>query len=339
MTNMEETTLNEQEEVSEDVFRDNILKELMDIPGVGKVTAEKMYDGGYYSIMDVAVASTGSFMEATDTKEATATKIISGSRRLVKLGGSKTALEMYEESDTINKLSTGVSVLDEHMQGGLTPGLITQVYAEGGIGKTQMAYTTAVMATQPVEVGGLDTNVIFIDTEGTFMPKRIYQIAESRGFDPGKTLSRIHHVYARTTAEQILITQDWIKRKSAEVGGCRLVIIDSLMTRFRGEYTGRGKLSERQNLINRHMFDLLAFARANDAVIFVTVPVSSNPDAFFGGFAVATGGNIVKHNCAYVINIRRAKAGKVILRVEKAPDLPIGEVIGLINETGMTTGS
>lgn len=324
------------EETLEENFIKGVVDELKTLPGVGEATAEKLYEGGFYSIMDVAVSSAGSFMESTSISETTAIKIISGARGMVKLGNSRTALEMLEDEKDIRRLGTGVKELDLVMGGGLVPGLITQIYAEGGLGKTQWAKTIATIATQPVEDGGLDTNVLYIDTEGTFRPNRVKQIAESRGFDVGKTLSRIHTWTARTTAEQMLLVQNEIKKKAAELGNCKLVIIDSLITRFRGEYTGRGKLNERQNLINKHMFDLLSFARANDAVVLVTVPVSANPDSFFGGMAVATGGNIVKHNSAYVLNIRRAKQGRAVLRMEKAPDLPRTEVIGQITESGMT---
>lgn len=336
MARLEHNIEGANDEVLIDSFRDSIIEELKTLPGVGEATAEKIFDGGYYSIMDVAVASVGSFTESTAITDATAIKIISGARKMVDLGDSRTALEMLEEDKNIPKLSTGVKELDMAMQGGLTPGLITQIYAEGGLGKTQWAKTIATIATRPVEEGGLDTDVLYIDTEGTFRPNRVKQIAEARGFDVGKTLSRIHTWTARTTAEQILLVQDEIKKKSAELGGCKLVIIDSLMTRFRGEFTGRGKLGERQNLINKHMFDLLSFARANNAVILVTVPVSANPDAFFGNMAMPTGGNIVKHNSAYVLNIRRAKQGKVVLRVEKAPDLPMTEVLGQVKDSGMS---
>lgn len=325
-----------EEEVLEENFIKGIIDELKTLPGVGEATAEKIYEGGFYSIMDVAVSSVGSFMESTNISESTAIKIISGARGMVELGNSRTALEMLEDEKDMKRLSTGVKELDLVMEGGLVPGLITQIYAEGGLGKTQWAKTIATIATQPIEDGGFDTNVLYIDTEGTFRPNRVKQIAEARGYDVGKTLSRIHTWTARTTAEQILLVQDKIKRKAAELGDCKLVIIDSLMTRFRGEFTGRGKLGERQNLINKHMFDLLSFARANDAVILVTVPVSASPDAFFGGMAIPTGGNIVKHNSAYVLNIRRAKQGKAVLRVDKAPDLPRTEVVAQIKESGMT---
>ncbi|HZD35455.1 MAG TPA: hypothetical protein VE130_09645 [Nitrososphaeraceae archaeon] len=39
------------------------------------------------------------------------------------------------------------------------------------------------MAKQPIIEGGLDGGAIYIDTEGTFRPERLHQIAESRGFE------------------------------------------------------------------------------------------------------------------------------------------------------------
>ncbi len=47
------------------------------------------------------------------------------------------------------------------------------------------------MVQQPIPEGGLDGGVVYIDTEGTFRPERISEIAQNRGYDPEDILSRI----------------------------------------------------------------------------------------------------------------------------------------------------
>ena len=90
----------------------------------------------------------------------------------------------------------------------------------------------------------------------------------------------------------------------------RLLIVDSLTSHFRAEYVGRGALAERQQILNRHMHDLLNFATVNNAVIAVTNQVAAKPDAFFGDPTRPIGGHIVGHTATFRIYLRKGKAGK-----------------------------
>lgn len=77
---------------------------------------------------------------------------------------------------------------------------ISEVFGEFRCGKTQMSHTMSVIAQLPKDMGGAEGKVayigtlddlprgscspIFADTEGTFRPERIAQIAERFGVDP-----------------------------------------------------------------------------------------------------------------------------------------------------------
>lgn len=50
-----------------------------------------------------------------------------------------------------------------------------------GCGKTQLCHTMCVVAQLPKDMGGAEGKVVYIDTEGTFRPERIQQIAERYG--------------------------------------------------------------------------------------------------------------------------------------------------------------
>jgi DNA repair protein RadA len=52
-------------------------------------------------------------------------------------------------------------------------------------------YAMCPMARQPIELGGLDSGVIYIDTEGTFRPERLEQIARDRGLDHSHVLKSV----------------------------------------------------------------------------------------------------------------------------------------------------
>ena len=75
------------------------------------------------------------------------------------------------------KLTCGCKELDDILEGGMETGSITELYGENRSGKTQLCHTLAVTAQLPVSEGGGEGKVLYIDTEGTFRPNRIEQIA------------------------------------------------------------------------------------------------------------------------------------------------------------------
>ena len=101
---------------------------------------------------------------------------------------------------------------------------------------------------------------------------------------------------------------------------------------------GRGSLAERQQLLNRHMHDLLKFGTIYNAVITVTNQVSARPDVFFGDPTAPIGGNVVGHTATFRIYLRKSKGGKRIARLIDSPYLPEGETVIQISEDGVIDG-
>jgi DNA repair protein RadA len=66
------------------------------------------------------------------------------------------------------RCSTGCKALDELLLGGIETQAVTEFYGEFGSGKSQICHTLCAIARQPIEIGGLDSGVLYIDTEGTF---------------------------------------------------------------------------------------------------------------------------------------------------------------------------
>jgi len=191
----------------------------------------------------------------------------------------------------------------------------------------------AVNATMPFDKGGLEGEVIVIDTENTFRPERIVQIANALDMDPIETLHKIHVARAFNSSHQMLLVE-----KAMEMSHdmpVRLMVVDSLTAHFRAEYIGRGALAERQQLLNKHMHDLLRFGDLNNAVIAVTNQVSSKPDAFFGDPTRPIGGHIVGHAATYRIYLRKSKGGKRIARLIDSPNLPEAEAVFSVSEDGI----
>ncbi|UCE44655.1 MAG: DNA repair and recombination protein RadA [Methanobacteriota archaeon] len=199
---------------------------------------------------------------------------------------------------------------------------------------TQICHQLAVNCAKSVEDGGLDAHTIMIDTEQTFRPERITQMAEAAEMDPDEVLKRIHVARAFNSHHQMLLLE-----KAFEVAReipVRLLVVDSLTAHFRAEYIGRGALAERQQMLNKHMHDMLRFGDVHNAVIAVTNQVAAKPDAFFGDPTRPIGGHIVGHTATFRIYFRKSKGGKRIARLIDSPNLPEAEAVFQVSEAGIT---
>ena len=67
---------------------------------------------------------------------------------------------------------------------------MTEIAGEFGSGKSQLCYTLCMTGNMSEKKGGLGGNIIFIDTENTFRPERIHQIAENRGIGAPEEIQR-----------------------------------------------------------------------------------------------------------------------------------------------------
>ena len=306
---------------------------LEELPGVGPAIAEKLREAGYTDILAIAVASPKTLAEECEIGEKKAMDIIEGAKVMADVGGFETGEDILERRKLIQKLTTGSKAFDELMGGGLESQAIVEFFGEFGSCKTQVCFQLAVNATMPVERGGLDSEVIVLDTENTFRPERIIQMAEYLGLDPLETLKKIHVARAFNSDHQILLVEK--AGEMAKEKKVKLLIVDSLTSHFRAEYVGRGALAERQQLLNRHMHDLLDFATVNNALIAVTNQVASKPDAFFGDPTRPIGGHIVGHTATFRLYLRKGKAGKRIARLIDSPSLPEGEAVFMVSEDGI----
>lgn len=308
-------------------------KTLEDIPGVGPAIAEKLREAGYSDMMKIAVAAPADLAEACEIGEKKAQDIIEGAKLCADIGGFETGDSILQRRESVTKLTTGSKAFDELLGGGIESQAITEFYGEFGSCKTQVCFQLAVNATMPEDRGGLDSDVIIIDSENTFRPERIVQMANYLGVDPDATLKRIHVARAFNSQHQVLLVDK--ANDLAKDLKVRLLIVDSLTSHFRSEYLGRGALAERQQILNKHMHDLLSFATINNAAIAVTNQVAAKPDAFFGDPMRPIGGSIVGHTSTFRIYLRKGKAGKRIARLVDSPNMPEGEAVFMVTEDGI----
>ncbi len=161
---------------------------------------------------------------------------------------------------------------------------------------TQLGLTLAVNVQLPVEKGGANGKCVFIDTEGTFRPARIKQIAEILGANQEKVLKNILVARAFNSDHQILLLEK-ISEMVKQGEPIKLLIVDSLTAHFRAEFSGRGQLADRQQKLNKYLHNLMRLAEQHNLAVYVTNQVMANPAQMFGDPTTAIGGNIVGHAC------------------------------------------
>ncbi len=307
---------------------------ITDIPGIGPGTATKLEAAGVYDLMGLAVMSPSDLAELAGLGEAVARKAIQAARGMMKLGFTDGAEYDKKRKDVVY-ITTGSQSLNGLLGGkGVESKAITEAYGAFGSGKTQLALTLAVNVQLPLEQGGANGKAVYIDTEGTFRPDRIRQIAEGIGANGDKVLKNILVARAFNSDHQILLL-DKITEMIKGGEPIKLVVIDSLTAHFRAEFSGRGQLADRQQRLNRYLHQLMKLAEQHNLVVYVTNQVMSNPAMMFGDPTTAIGGNIVGHASTYRMYLRRGKQGSRVAKLIDSPNLPDNEAQFFVTEAGV----
>ena len=299
------------------------------LPGIGPATAEKLKEGGYDTLMSIAVASPGMIVDASGVSESVARKIISAARDIFDMG-FESGLDVLDKRSRVSKISIGCPSFDELLGGGFETGAITEAFGEFGSGKTQIAHLLAVNTIKQYP----GSVVVYIDTENTFRPERITQLAEGAGMDPTAVLKQIKVARAYNSDHQLLMAEKVADLVTKEHLNVKLVVVDSLTAHFRAEYIGRGTLAERQQKLNKHMHALLKLADIHSVCVFLTNQVMAKPDQFFGDPTQAIGGHIVAHASTFRLYLRKGKKGSRVAKLIDSPNLAEGECNFMVETEG-----
>jgi DNA repair protein RadA len=305
---------------------------LEDIAGVGEKIAEKLREVGFSDPMSIAVSSPGELAAIAEIGEGQAAKIIHSVRQMLEIG-FETADKIAERRANVAKITTGSKNLDNLLGGGIETQAITEAYGAYGSGKTQLGFQLAVNTQLPKEKGGLDGNVLWVDTENTFRPERIAQIAKASKLDPEKVLKNIHVARAFNSEHQMFLVEK--ANEIIEEKNIKLIVVDSLTSHFRSDFVGRGELAPRQQKLNKHLHTLQKLADAHNVAIYITNQVMARPDILFGDATTFVGGHVLAHMATYRCYLRRGKEGARICRLIDAPGLPEGEAVFKVTEAGL----
>ncbi len=307
-------------------------RELEDLPGVGGVTAEKLRNSGYGDFSKLATASPHELSEVAGLGVESAKKAIEAAKTMVEIG-FESADVIFERRKSIGRITTSSKNLDELLGGGVETQAITEAYARFSSGKTQLGFQLCINVQKAPEKGGLGGSVLFVDTEHTFRPDRIVQLANAAGLDPEATLKNIHVARAENSDHQMILiekAEEIIKSKNI-----RLIIVDSLTSQFRSDYMGRGALGERQQKLNKHVHMLQRLADKHNLAVYVTNQVMDDPGMLFGDPTKPIGGHVLAHASTYRMYLRKSKDEKRIARLVDSPNLPEGECVFKVTKDGL----
>jgi len=178
---------------------------------------------------------------------------------------SLTFAEALETAKGLGKLSTGSAGLDGLLGGGYEEGKITEVFGASNTGKTQLATQATVMA------AAKGWRSVYVDTESTFRPERVLQMAESRSLDSRAALESVYSLRARDVEAQSHV----MKRMADDprVSSAKLVVVDTVTKNFSLEFPDR--VGRRQGALGVYLNRIAIDAYLHRRVVLLTNRVAS----------------------------------------------------------------
>ena len=342
--------------------------DISQLEGVGSVRRNRLSEHGITTPMDLMVRGPVEIADITGLTRDQAGTICEKARQycvdngiLQKSFQNASDVLAYRKNEiNTNRITTGAKSLDNLFGGGIETEALTEFYGAFGSGKSQICHTLAVMAQLPKDQGGLNAEVIYFDTENTFRPERIRDIVINRELvplkekekkaDPNvpenendvmKFIDRITVAKCYNTSHQMLLgdqVSDILNREKVDKDKdkdpmTRLIIIDSISTHFRSEYTGRGLLAEKQQLLNKYVHKLKRLAEAYKLAIVVTNQVMGNPDGF-GSPVKPVGGHVMGHGSTYRVYLKKSLKTRRIAKMDDSPMHAQNEVVFDLTEAG-----
>jgi len=289
--------------------------------GIAANDIQKLNDAGYHTVESIAHATTRKLSDVKGISEAKVNKLKEMVKNMVPMD-FKTAADALEDRKALVTLTTGSVELDKLLEGGVETGSITEVFGEFRTGKTQLCHTLCVTCQMSIAEGGAEGKALYIDTEGSFRPQRLQDIAERFGLDPAVALENVAYARAQNSEHQL----ELLKTAGAIMSQDRyaLLVVDSATALYRTDYCGRGELSERQMQMGQFLRQLTRLAEEFGVCVFITNQVVADP----GGMSFAKdstkpiGGNIIAHASTTRLRLRKGRGENRICTVFDSPTLP-----------------
>lgn len=302
--------------------------------GINAGDVQKLKAAGFHTVESVAFATRRKLSEVKGISEAKAAKIQEACSKMVHMGFT-TASETLKLRQDIIMLSTGSKDLDDLLGGGFETGSITELFGEFRTGKSALCHTLAVTCQLPVNMGGGEGKAIYIDTEGCFRPERLVAVAQRFGLNGEDVLDNVAVARCHNSEHQMQL----LVQASAMMAESRhaLLIVDSATALFRTDFSGRGELAERQQLLGQFMRQLQRLANEYGVAVVITNQVVSSPDAamFSGDGTKPIGGHIIAHASTTRIKLRKGRGEERIARVIDSPIIAESDATFALSSAGV----
>ncbi|MEM2108826.1 MAG: hypothetical protein QXL10_06065 [Candidatus Bathyarchaeia archaeon] len=133
---------------------------------------------------------------------------------------------------------------------------------------TSLASLLCVRAQLPAQLGGLRSNVVFIDGGNTFRLYQIAQLARIHQLDPKQTLERIYISRAFTAYQMTTLILEKLK-EAVSLYDAKLVIISDIATFFLDKCVPEEEAREVFSQVTAYLSN---FSRKNETVLIATYP-------------------------------------------------------------------
>lgn len=178
-----------------------------------------------------------------------------------------TFAEALAQSRSLGRLGTGSGALDRILDGGFGEARITEVFGASNSGKTQLAMQATVMA------AAKGWSSVYVDTEATFRPERVAQMAESRGLDAKAVLKMVFSLRAKDVESQTHVLDRM--RDDERVSSAKLLVVDTVTKNFTLEFPGRERTGRRQGALGAYLNRVARDAYFNRRFVLLTNRVAS----------------------------------------------------------------
>ena len=325
----------EQEEAQEEeekIF--NPIESLLE-QGINQNDINKLLDAGFNTVEAVTYSTKKTLVAIKGLSEIKVDKIIEACSKICHLGFEPSNI-FLEKRMNLTYLTTGSKELDRLLGGGIESGSITEMFGEFRTGKTQICHTLCVTCQLPKENGGGAGKALYIDTEGTFRPEKLKNIAERFGLNPEEVIANVFYARAYNSDHQnkLLLQACGLMAESKFA----LLIVDSATALYRTDFSGRGELSARQMSLAKFLRNLQKIADEHQVAVVITNQVVAQVDgSSFGGAndKKPIGGHIMAHAAQTRLYLRKGMKENRICKIYDSPCLPEEEATYAITDNGI----
>jgi DNA repair protein RadB len=209
----------------------------------------------------------------------------------------------------MNKIPTGSRILDNMLDGGYDPEIISTIYGPSGSGKTCIVILCAINIAR----GG--KKVIYVDTEGSFSVERLKQICNSINTDYRKILKKIAFLRPTSFEEQ---KKTFEKLKDIVTDKVGLIVIDTIGMLYRLEMGKNDDIYETNRDLGKQISFLSEITRKKHIPVLIANQVYAD---FEDKEKVnIVGGDLLKYGSKCLIELQITPSGnrRAVLRKHRS---------------------